>query len=675
MSSFISLSYKQRLECSDRLDDIILNLPEGRPRILVSEFATRRILPEGSPYPGAWRHDRTPFFVEIMDCLSASSPIREIAFVKPAQIGGTAGIVENFIAYIIACNPGPTLYLSANDRLIKQWNDTRLIPLLKSTGLEGYLHASTVIGKRNRSGVTTHLKEFPGGVLGTGTGMSEASLRSNPYCNIIFDEVSSYPISANGKGDPIGLGRARSTNFANRKKLIYLSTPGSLGSCKITFLFEQGDQCYWFVRCPHCGEEIVFEFSKEYAPYHEKMDLLEKDFGLVWEMNGKQLVEDSIRYKCTYCGYLIKESEKWEISQSGRWKPTDVSFSKTYRSFQISGLASLLSPWKDIVLGWIACADNEEEKKSFVTTKLGVAYKVTSVKPKFASLLSLRGSYNEHEVPPGVLFLTASVDVQQGSRTDEKRPPRLEMEICGHGLNERTWSIEYKKFIGPIEDPTRGAWDQLYTYITSNAFEYNRFDGQKFHPTVGFIDARSGIVTSVVCAFCNRVDFWFPSMSNNKDIRQSDDAEQFDGPKVRDNIVPYKESKSGDNMIILMSPNWFKRKIYSKLKVERELGQQKYGFCEFPRNYDEVYFRGLVSEDMLIDGSFIKRKAIANEPLDLRVMNECAARFYLDLLIRKRREYLIKTKQWSQEMARTVVNSKFVLQELESMLKVKATRV
>src|SRR4030043_125798 len=164
MSSFISLSYKQRLECSDRLDDIILNLPEGRPRILVSECATRRILPEGSPYPGAWRHDRTPFFVEIMDCLSPSSPIREIAFVKPAPIGGTAGIVENFIAYIIACNPGPTLYLSANDRLIKQWNDTRLIPLLKSTGVEGSLHASTVKGKRKWRRVTSSFTQVPRGV-------------------------------------------------------------------------------------------------------------------------------------------------------------------------------------------------------------------------------------------------------------------------------------------------------------------------------------------------------------------------------------------------------------------------------------------------------------------------------------------------------------------------------
>jgi len=671
MTSTLTLDYQSRLDISNLIDELIDAIPEGRSRLKVSEHAEQnRILPEGTPKPGAWDNSITPFFVEPMDCLSASSPIRELAMVKPAQIGATAALVENFIAYIIQCNPAPTLYVTANDKLLKQWNDTRLIPLLKSYGLENILTAQAVIGRNTRTGVTTHFKEFPGGVLGTATGHSDASLRSNAYCNIILDEITAYAISASGKGDPSGLARARTTNYPLRKKIVNLSTPGDLGSCQITKLFERGDQCFWFVPCPFCNEMIVLEFSKEYSPYHEKVDLLEKEFGLVWDMKGRQLDENSIGYRCVHCQNVFKESKKWSMVQQGLWKPTETSVSKTFRSFQLSGLPSLLSPWKDTIVEWLACDEDENAKKAFVTTKLGIPYKVTSAKPRFASLLSLRGNYNEREIQAGTLFLTAAVDVQQGSRTNPDNPPRLEMEVLGHGLRERTWSVEYKKFIGSISDPNSGAWEQLFQYV-QNSFKYLRFDGYSFTPTIGLIDARSGVVTKTVCDFCNRLDFWFPSMSHSKDIKLSDDDEIVDTPKARDNVVPYRESKSGDNMIYLLSPNYFKRQVYRKLNVERQQGFQKYGFCEFPKSYDEIYFKGLTSEDLTIEGVFVKKRNIPNEPLDIRAYNEAAARIYLDMMIKNRREFFIKKRKWDHQLARTLINSKFVLELLETQTKIK----
>ena len=670
MQSSLTISFSIRQEINARLDELIDSIPEGRPQITVDQYAEQnRILPENTPYPGRWQNERVPFFVDIMRDLSANSPIRELALVKPIQIGATS-IVENLIAYVIACNPAPTLYVTANDLLARQWSNIRLIPLLKSTGLEDKLQATAVLKKNNRSGVTTQLKEFAGGVLGLGSGQSESSLRTFSYCNVILDEVSAYPISVNGRGDPIGLARARATNYPLRKKIFYLSSPGDLGNCKITELFEQGDQRYWFVCCPICNEEIVLEFSNEYAPYHEKMEMLDRDFGLVWELDGKQIREESIGYKCPHCTKVFKETHKWDIVQKGRWKPTDTSVSKYFRSYCLSSLPSLLFPWRDIVQDWISCGDNEEKKKVFVNARCGMAYRVTSAKPKFASLMSLRGNYEQRQVPVGVLFLTVAVDVQQGSRTNPDNPARLEMEVCGHGLLERTWSIEYKKFIGSIDDPSSGAWEQLYNYVRDQ-FVYKRFDGMTFSPVVGFVDARSGVVTQIVCDFCNTLDFWFPSMSNNKDMKVSDDAEVVEKLRLRDNILPYKESKSGDNSIILLSPNLYKRKVYSHLSVERRSGKQKYGFCEFPKSYTEVYFKGLVSEEMTVDGSFIKRRAIRNEPLDLRVYNLCAARFYIDLLIAKQRRFLETTKKWPKEMAREVVNAKFVLQQIEKETKVK----
>ena len=60
-------------------------------RLTVSEWADEfRILPtKAAKEAGRWRTARTPYLKEIMDCLSPSSPVERVAFMKGAQVGGT----------------------------------------------------------------------------------------------------------------------------------------------------------------------------------------------------------------------------------------------------------------------------------------------------------------------------------------------------------------------------------------------------------------------------------------------------------------------------------------------------------------------------------------------------------------------------------------------------------
>jgi phage terminase large subunit GpA-like protein len=46
-----------------------------------------------------------------MDCLSPSSPIEEVVFMKGSQIGGSEAIL-NVIGYAMDCAPGPILAVS-----------------------------------------------------------------------------------------------------------------------------------------------------------------------------------------------------------------------------------------------------------------------------------------------------------------------------------------------------------------------------------------------------------------------------------------------------------------------------------------------------------------------------------------------------------------------------------
>jgi phage terminase large subunit GpA-like protein len=77
------------------------------PLLTVSQWADqfRMLSQTASAEPGRWRTDRTPYLREIMDCLSPSSGVEKVVFMKGAQVGGTeAG--NNWIGYVIDQAPG-----------------------------------------------------------------------------------------------------------------------------------------------------------------------------------------------------------------------------------------------------------------------------------------------------------------------------------------------------------------------------------------------------------------------------------------------------------------------------------------------------------------------------------------------------------------------------------------
>ena len=61
------------------------------PLLTISQWADRYrwLSQRASAEHGRWRTERTPYLREIMDCLSPSSLIERVAFMKGAQIGGT----------------------------------------------------------------------------------------------------------------------------------------------------------------------------------------------------------------------------------------------------------------------------------------------------------------------------------------------------------------------------------------------------------------------------------------------------------------------------------------------------------------------------------------------------------------------------------------------------------
>ena len=130
--------------------------------LTVSEWADthRRLSGKAASEPGPWRTDRTPYLREIMDCLSSSSPVQRIVFMKGAQIGGTE-CGNNWIGYVIHHTPGPMLAILPTVEMAKRNSKQRLDPLIE----ESDVIRSRVRPARSRdSGNTILQKEFQGGM-------------------------------------------------------------------------------------------------------------------------------------------------------------------------------------------------------------------------------------------------------------------------------------------------------------------------------------------------------------------------------------------------------------------------------------------------------------------------------------------------------------------------------
>jgi len=199
------------------------------PELTISQWSDRyRVLSRVSGgEPGRWRTSRTPFLREIMDCLSPSSRYSRVAFMKPAQIGGSE-VLLNMLGYIIHYAPGPAMLVEPTVELAKRFSRQRIAPLIENTSAP----TERVSDPRERdSGNTILAKEFPGGVLvATGTN-SSVGLRSMPARYLLMDEVDADPPSSSTgaagteEGEPVDLAIHRTGMFANRQIVMVSSRP------------------------------------------------------------------------------------------------------------------------------------------------------------------------------------------------------------------------------------------------------------------------------------------------------------------------------------------------------------------------------------------------------------------------------------------------------------------
>jgi phage terminase large subunit GpA-like protein len=677
------------------IKDLNSQKPTEPPIGLISEFISEhRVMPSGTPFPGAVDLSLTPFAIEWMDNMSPYSPVQHQAIKKAAQVAATFAI-ECIIAYWMREYPTAILYMSATEKLLEKWATKRLEPMIDSCGIRDKIlqNAENTFGKKSRrTGDKTFSKLFIGGFLEMASAQSASSQRSDSIRVLIRDETEGAPKQlTTGEGSWLDTSGARVKFFGPRKKITDLSTPALSKGSYIDEAYNNGDKRLYMVPCPMCGKK---------QPLYEIPE--EGNHGLRADRKGG--VIESVYYLCEFCHDAIFDTSKYQMFNGGKWQPTAVSMSNVYRSYYINSLYSPTGTvtWRDYYDQWDKIKTDPDKERGFNNLWAGLSHEETGSRPKIESIHHLRGKYEEGSIPDDVLFLTASVDVQIGKEeyrkmtiedleleiADAKKKgkvlpfPRLELEILGHGYGYRTWSIMYKRFEGDIYDSIEtGAWGKLTDFykdlakdsdIVNDGFRMpsiKRSDGYNFEIPITFIDAGDGNMKDIVYNYTHQFSGFYPSMGVNKlsDIHKRGDVE------TTHDRARYKIKKVGSDLFAyIIATNHYKKAIYHRSKTGRQsFGQQRPAFMDHPKEYDERYFKMLFAEEHLSDGSF-DAKGRPNEALDLKVYNMCAGDVWLDMLVDHWRR--VKHDQGhSIQQCKNEIDTVWVLKYLEDITKKQKT--
>jgi len=281
-------------------------------------------------------------------------------------------------------------------------------------------------------------------------------MKSNTIPLVIMDEIDEAKDELGDQGDILAIIEGR-TLAVRDFKILALSTPTTMEHSKVYRLFLQGDQRYYHVPCPHCGEKQVLVLKEK------------RDHGLTYDLKpgGNLIVElDSVRYICKCCKEYFRESKKQWCLSNGLWIPKNPDADPLKKSYHISGLMSpeqMLS-WKRICSKHATTnkGKNVLLYKDFTINIKGWPWSRVEKKAdgqKFRER-NLR-NYRMGEVPEGGLMLTGGIDIHLN---------RAELAVIAIGKDFVRWLVDYKIFYGDMANPRDPAWRSLLGFINTKTY-------------------------------------------------------------------------------------------------------------------------------------------------------------------------------------------------------------
>jgi len=297
-------------------------------------------------------------------------------------------------------------------------------------------------------------------------------------------------------------------------------------------------------------------------------------------------------YECEHCASHWSDADRWEAVTKGHWEAT-----APFKGIAGFHLPQFLSPWivlEDIVQEFLEAQGHPELLQVWTNTVLADVWEERGKTADGDGLKTHVEDYDQYELPDGVHFATASIDVQDD---------RLEIEVVGWGEHDETWGILHDVVYG---DPSL---DAVWTEAADIIFDRFWTEGDR-------------LVT--VRAAC--VDYGGHHGAEAIKFATRYKKRNVYAIKGRAGVFPVwpkrvSKTKDGDPLRLL-GVDSAKDTIYARYKIT-DPGP---GYCHFNSNYDDDWFKQATVEFQQTRYSegrpyrvWVCPKGKRNEALDCRV--------------------------------------------------------
>lgn len=439
----------------DSIERMIVAAAEAvRPpeRLTVAEAAVKyRFVNNPGSYVGQWDNDIAPYLVEPME-LMTSTAFTGGVFVGPAQCGKTELFI-NWLTHTVICDPADMMLIQTSQTTARDFSMRRVDRLHRHSRDVG----SRVIVSRTTDNVFD--KRYISGMILTLSYPSINELSGRPVPRLWLTDYDRMSQDVDGEGSPFDLARKRATTFRSNGMTYAESSPGfevedvrwirkspheAPPTQGILALYNRGDRRRWYWRCVSC----------QYA--------FEPDFNLLNIPKSADPVDaaEATTLVCPTCGQIYEHSfnertgvpGKNQLNKQGRWladgqvwRPSGIVEGVPARSdifsHWLKGVAAAFTDWKTLALNYLKAkaeferTGNQEALKTTVTTDQGNPYVPEGLAAE-RTPEDLKGravELQQNEVPLGVLFLVATIDVQRH---------RFVVQVQGVGAGGDIWVLD-----------------------------------------------------------------------------------------------------------------------------------------------------------------------------------------------------------------------------------------
>jgi phage terminase large subunit GpA-like protein len=300
--------------------------------------------------------------------LSASDDETTQVFLRAPTGGGKTTLMETLACFIVAQKPGPTLFVGQTDDMVKDWTESRLLPIFNECKPVKELYPQDRHALRKTTILFPHMVLFAGGA--NMTNLQEKSMR---YC--IGDEVWRW------KGGMIKELKARHHDRWNRKTI--LVSQGWDAGHEADAEWEGGTREVWGWECINCGkwQRYLFDSIKYNSERDEKGNIL-------WDN-----VQDSIKMICEHCKHEYSDTTatRRDLSARSSYQQINPHPIRGHKSYEYPASAVWWIPWFILVKEWIEANEaknsgNIEPLKQFVQKRKAQTWQneVTSDLPEIS---------------------------------------------------------------------------------------------------------------------------------------------------------------------------------------------------------------------------------------------------------------------------------------------------